>query len=96
MTDYTEEALAGWDEALLRRPDDASAWYGRGCVLLHGARYEEALAAFERATEAAPEDTEAWTNKTVVLLDLGRYTEALEAANARRRACTLRATLLAQ
>jgi Flp pilus assembly protein TadD len=57
-------------------PNNADAWYRRGCVLGELNRYEEALACYNRALAITPNDARIWHNKGTVLFNLKRYTEA--------------------
>lgn len=74
-----EEALARFDAALQKNPNDYLAWNGRGIALGNLGRHQEALAAFDRAVKIKPDLAEAWNGRGVALGSLGRQQEALAA-----------------
>jgi predicted O-linked N-acetylglucosamine transferase (SPINDLY family) len=50
-----EKELASYDEAIVRKPDDADGYVNRGHVLLNLKRYEDALASFKAAMALKPD-----------------------------------------
>ncbi len=76
-----EEALAAFEQAILRDPNDASLYDHKGKSLMWLWRYEEALEAFEQAIRLDPNNASAYCNKGTVLRWLDRDDEALAMYN---------------
>jgi predicted TPR repeat methyltransferase len=74
-----DEALAAYDRALARDPDNAVTLAHRGSLLLEQGRIDEALAALQRAGELRPESGECQVRLANALLAAGRSAEAREA-----------------
>jgi tetratricopeptide (TPR) repeat protein len=72
-----EDALASYEEALERRPEEGSMWYSKGAVLEALHRYEEALIAYEKAIKLMPKDPDAWYSRGNVLSILERHEDAV-------------------
>ena len=74
-----ERALANFDQALQKNPNDYLAWNGRGTALGNLGRHQEALDAFDQALKLKPDFAQAWVSRGMALGSLGRHSEALEA-----------------
>lgn len=72
-----EEALALYDQALMRAPALSSAWIGRGRVLAFRGALADAEDAYIQAVQNGPQRVEAW----VELIALERDAGAIEAAD---------------
>jgi tetratricopeptide (TPR) repeat protein len=72
-----DRALALFERAVERDPDDVDARVGRGVVLAAGAYLEEAVEDLSRALELAPGSAEARLNRALVLLAMGEGDRAL-------------------
>ncbi len=70
-------ALAGYDRALVLRPDFVEALSNRGAVLKQLGRLTEALSSYDRALGLRPDYAEVINNRAGVLHELRRYDEAL-------------------
>ena len=70
--------LASYEEDVKANPDDAKAWYNRGCSLIVLDRHEEALESYDKVIQLQPDDADAWYNRGVALVNLGKHDEALE------------------
>jgi predicted O-linked N-acetylglucosamine transferase (SPINDLY family) len=71
-----EAALAGFDAAIARAPNQADAHRGRGNVLRDMRRPEDALVSFNTAVDLAGDFAVAHNDRGNALFDLGRYDEA--------------------
>ena len=74
------EALAAFQTALERQPDDPSLLTSIGRLLSKQGRKEEAIAHYREALRLNPQHQIALRNIAVVLIDQGRYAEGLAAA----------------
>src|SRR5581483_6867512 len=72
-----QEALDGFDRAIMLAPAYPDAHNGRGVVLVDLKRFEEALASFDKAIALAPRHAEAHYNRANTLGELRRFEEAL-------------------
>jgi tetratricopeptide (TPR) repeat protein len=72
-----EEALASYDQAIKRQPDDFQALSNRGNVLKALGRIDEALASYDQALAINPHCAEALHGRGGQLQELGRTGEAL-------------------
>ena len=89
--DRLDEALAGYDRALLLNPDYAAALINRGVALQALERFAEALESHDRALAMVPDFAAAWLNRGNTLQQLGRFAEALESYD---RALAIRSDLV--
>uniref|UniRef100_UPI00261BBA94 tetratricopeptide repeat protein n=1 Tax=uncultured Pelagimonas sp. TaxID=1618102 RepID=UPI00261BBA94 len=76
------EALAAYDAAIDRFPENAVARNGRAEVLRNLGQFSEALAAYDAAIDRFPENAVARNGRAEVLRDLGQFSEALAAYDA--------------
>ena len=74
-----EEALAAYEQATEIDPDNAAAWYQKGCTLDEMGDYGGAVRAYSRSLECDSDDISAWHSLGIALINLGQYEEALEA-----------------
>lgn len=74
-----EEALAAYEEAIKKAPNEAKFWRSKGGALRTLKRNEEALQAYNRAIELAPQEPHGYTLKAMVLAAMRQYDEALQA-----------------
>jgi ATP-dependent Clp protease ATP-binding subunit ClpC len=74
-----DEALAGVDEVLRKRPGQTSAWCVRGRVLSQLQRWDDAVTAWQGALRNAPQRVEALAGLASALGELGRAEEGLAA-----------------
>ena len=81
LADRFEEALASYERAISRKPEESLAHAHRGVVLMCLQRDDEALVAFEEALRLDPGNSVALTQMGNVYLFLKRYGEALELAD---------------
>ncbi|MFO0759184.1 MAG: serine/threonine-protein kinase [Byssovorax sp.] len=72
-----EEALACFEEALARSPDDAALWKGAGVAHHALGRYTEALRCHRRGLAIAPGDPGLWNNMSLTERALGNVDAAL-------------------
>jgi len=72
-----DEALASFDQAIARKPDDFQALSNRGNVLKELGRIDEALASYDQALAINPHCAEALQGRAGQLQELGRTGEAL-------------------
>jgi tetratricopeptide (TPR) repeat protein len=72
-----DEALAYFDTAIARKPNNTWAVYNRGNVLKKLHRAEDALASFDQAIALQPDFVEALNNRGIILMELRRFDEAL-------------------
>jgi tetratricopeptide (TPR) repeat protein len=72
-----QEAIASYDQALDRRPNDYWSWYRRGDALRNWGRLEEALTSYDRALDVEPADYWSWYQRGELLRQLRRYQEAV-------------------
>jgi tetratricopeptide (TPR) repeat protein len=77
-----DDALAAYDAAVARFPNDAVAPNGRAETLREHGRLEEALAAYDAAVERFPDNAVARMGRAETLRELGRLEEALAAYDA--------------
>jgi len=70
-------AAETYDKAIEQNPNDANAWFGKGCNLNDQGRYDEAAVALNRSVELAPAFINAWYFRAVALNATGRYEEAV-------------------
>ena len=77
--DRPAEALALYEQALRRHPDDALAYTGKGNMLLVLNRPAEALVAYSEAARLAPTFALAYAGQGMALRELGRDQAALDA-----------------
>jgi tetratricopeptide (TPR) repeat protein len=73
-----EEAIAGYDQLIALRPDDARAYNNHGKVLKNLERFAEALDSYDRAITLLPDRAEIHSNRGNVLYELERFQEAIE------------------
>jgi len=72
-----EAAFEAFDQAVLRRPDDAALWASRGNALANLARPEESLTSYQRVLQLNPGDADAAFRCGLLLLALKRPGQAL-------------------
>lgn len=72
-----DEALALYDDALIRQPEEPLLWNNRATTLLETARFEEAAASYRMALRLMPQLHDARIALTTCLQALGRVDEAL-------------------
>jgi tetratricopeptide (TPR) repeat protein len=70
------DEVALWEEAALRAPDSARAWYGWGEALRFARRFAEAEPAYRRAAALDPSDPDPVVNLGIVRAELGDAEEA--------------------
>lgn len=75
--DQAAEALACFDQALARQPDNAEALIKKGTALERLRRFDEAVECFDRAIALDGAQTTAYLHKGAVCNRLARYSEAL-------------------
>lgn len=73
------DALAAWEQAVRRLPEDINAHIAHGLALRDAYRYDEALACLERALALAPNSAEVHYHRGKVLSLLGREQDAVAA-----------------
>ena len=71
------EALARFDDAVARQPDDIDFRFNQANALLLLGRYSEALSSLDLLAQGQPRDPEILGKRAVALKKLGRYEEAL-------------------
>jgi tetratricopeptide (TPR) repeat protein len=74
-----EEALAEYDRALLREPENSHLWARKGRTLRLANRLEDAQVALTRALTLDPSFAWAWRQVAVILDKLEKYEQSLEA-----------------
>ncbi len=74
---HFREAIAAYDRALQRQPEDATLWMKQGMAYDGIQQFENAIAAYQKATQHAPNDASVWLKLGVLLENLNRPEEAL-------------------
>ncbi|MDZ4197832.1 MAG: tetratricopeptide repeat protein [Kiritimatiellia bacterium] len=74
----SDEALASFQEALVREPDFMLAHYNLGITLGRMGRHEEAVVHFREAARIEPDHAPAYYNWGIALGHLGRHAEGIE------------------
>jgi len=59
----TKAAIATYDQAIKKNPENVDAWYNKGLTLDRKGNPSDALTCFKRVLEITPEDAGAWYNK---------------------------------
>jgi tetratricopeptide (TPR) repeat protein len=72
------DAIAAFEHALARAPDDAPTLFNLGFVLQKAGRHEDAIARLSRAVELNPAIDRAWYGLGISLIHTGRFREAIE------------------
>lgn len=72
-----ESAVAIWQDAVLRQPQDPMAHYNLGVALVEERRPAEAMVQFEETLRLDPEHIGALDNLGMILRDVGRRDEAM-------------------
>ena len=71
-----QEAIAGYDEAILRNPMHPLAYYNRGTAYLDLGQYQPALNDYSEAIRVSPGDAEVYAARAFCYALLGRNGEA--------------------
>ncbi len=77
ITRNFNEAIACYDRALERSPDEPLFWRRKGFVLIKAGCYGDAVACFDRALDLDPADAMAWQRKGYALMHLGEHEGAI-------------------
>jgi tetratricopeptide (TPR) repeat protein len=75
-TDYRSE-VAIWSDTIAKRPNNAKAYYTRGCCLALAGRPREAVLDFDRAIAIWDDYAGAYLNRGTAYMDLGQYDRAV-------------------
>jgi len=75
-SDY-KSAIAGFNQALKLKPDDAKAYNNRGIAYKNQGKYSEAIADYNQALKLKPDDAVAYSNRGNVYANQGKYSEAI-------------------
>jgi tetratricopeptide (TPR) repeat protein len=70
-------AVTAFTGCILKRPDHAHAYFGRGNASFHMRRYRQAIADFSRAIELRPDHVEAWNNRGTANHMEGKHAQAI-------------------
>ena len=73
MLGQYEQALACFDNAVAKTPEQPHMWLRRAEAQARLRRYEESLESYDRALQLAPEDADAVYERSGVLMSLGRF-----------------------
>jgi len=77
ITRNFNEAIACYDRALERSPDEPLLWRRKGFALIKAGHYGDAAACFDRALDLDPADAMAWQRKGYALAHLGEHEDAI-------------------
>ena len=72
-----EEAIADYDKAIYRKPDNASLYYSRGLVKVQLERYENAIDDYNDAIQLNPSYASAYYERGLAKAQLGQYEDAI-------------------
>jgi len=72
-----DKAIAEFDEAVSRNPENVNAVHNRGIAYARTEKYERALADFERVVQLAPDFAIGFYNLGRAKAELGRFAEAI-------------------
>lgn len=75
--DKFEEAIAGYDKAIRRKPDDALLYYSRGLANAGIKRYDAAVKDYNEAIELNPSYSPAYYERGLAKAELEQYEEAI-------------------
>ena len=70
-----EDAIADYDEAIRRRPNDSETYYNRGTAKQDLGRFEDAIADYDEAIRLRPDLPEAYYNRGRTKIASGRNTD---------------------
>lgn len=74
-----DEALQAYNRSIEANPKLKSAWFSRGMLLLHIARFNESIQSLDKALEIDRNLTAAWFGKALALEKMDRNEEAADA-----------------
>ncbi|NEP45748.1 MAG: tetratricopeptide repeat protein, partial [Okeania sp. SIO2H7] len=74
----SEAAIAAYDRALSIRPNNADAWYKKGCLCYGLNRHEEALVCFEKTVRIEQNHWQGWRDKGLLLYRFKKYKQAVD------------------
>lgn len=74
--EYLDEALAAFQQAILRNQSVPAAYYNLGLIYLNKEMFDQARSHLEKAVQLDPANADAWNNLGVVVGQLGDYAGA--------------------